>query len=68
MCKSNDSDLSAMTTKIKNKFDNYWEGTVKINKMLIVDFVLDPRGKMKFTTHCFEELYGKDTSKYSKMK
>ena len=57
-----------MATKRKNKFDKYWEGTVKINKMLIVASVLDPQGKMKFATHCFEELYSKDTGKYSKMK
>lgn len=68
LCKSNDSDLSAMATKMKDKFDKYWEGTIKINKMLIVACVLDPRGKMKFATHCFEELYGQDSGKCSEMK
>lgn len=33
-----------------------------------VAYVLDPRGKMKFTTHCFEKLDGKDTGKCSEMK
>lgn len=53
---------------MKEKFDKYWEDYFKINKMLIVASVLDPRGKMKFTTHCFEKLYGKDSAKCVKMK
>ena len=36
--------------------------------MLIVAFVLDPWGKMKFATHCFEKLYGKDSAKCVEMK
>ena len=57
-----------MAIKMKEKFDKYWVGCFKINKMLIVASVLDPRGKMKFATHCFEKLYGKDSAKCIEMK
>ena len=57
-----------MAIKMKDKFDKYWVSCFKINKMLIVASVLDPRGKMKFATHCFEKLYGKDSTKCVEMK
>ncbi|KAH9703695.1 hypothetical protein KPL70_011185 [Citrus sinensis] len=60
--------LGLMVIKMKEKFDKYWEGCFKINKTLIVASVLDPRGKMKFATHCFEKLYGKDSAKCVEMK
>ncbi|KAH9651034.1 BED-type domain-containing protein [Citrus sinensis] len=65
---SNDSLLSFMAIKMKEKFNKYWDGCFKINKLLIVASVLDPRGKMKFATHCFEKLYGKDSAKCVEMK
>ncbi|KAH9792419.1 BED-type domain-containing protein [Citrus sinensis] len=65
---SNDSLLSFMAIKMKEKFNKYWDGYFKINKLLIVASVLDPRGKMKFATHCFEKLYGKDSAKCVEMK
>ncbi|KAH9792420.1 BED-type domain-containing protein [Citrus sinensis] len=45
-----------------------FSSSLKINKLLIVASVLDPRGKMKFATHCFEKLYGKDSAKCVEMK
>ena len=57
-----------MAIKMKEKFDKYWEGCFKVNKILIVASVLDPRGKIKFTTHCFEKLCGKDSAKCVEMK
>ncbi|KAH9794591.1 BED-type domain-containing protein [Citrus sinensis] len=65
---SNDSLLGFMAIKMKEKFNKYWDGCFKINKLLIVASVLDPRGKMKFATHCFEKLYGKDSAKCVEMK
>ena len=56
-----------MAIKMKEKFDKYWEGCFKINKLLIVAFVLDLRGKMKLATHCFEKLYGKASTKCVEM-
>ncbi|KAH9750902.1 BED-type domain-containing protein [Citrus sinensis] len=65
---SNGSLLGFMAIKMKENFDKYGDGCFKINKLLIVAFVLDPRGKMKFATHCFEKLYGKDSAKCVEMK
>lgn len=52
-----------MAIKMKENFDKYWESCFKINKLLIFASVLDPRGKMKFATHCFEKLYDKESAK-----
>ena len=57
-----------MAIKMKEKFDKYWEDCFKINKLLIVTSVLDPRGNMKFATHYFEKLYGNDSAKCVEMK
>lgn len=57
-----------MSTGMKEKFDKSWESKDKINKLLIVACILDPRRKMKFVTHCFAELYGKDSAKCVELK
>ena len=63
-----DPYISMITSSIKEKFEEYWEGPSKINKLLIVASVLDPWEKMNFTTLCFETLYGKDNVKCVEMK
>ena len=68
MADSHDPHISMIASSMKEKFEEYWEGPLKINKLLIVAYVLDPRGKMNFTTLCFEALYGKDRAKCAEMK
>ncbi|KAG7582739.1 HAT C-terminal dimerization domain [Arabidopsis suecica] len=68
MAFSDDSDLRDMASSMKVKFDKYWEGTEKINKILIVAGVLDPRRKMVFTMFSFELIYGKGNPKCIEMK
>ena len=41
---------------------------MNINKLLIIAFVLGPRGKIKFATHCFKKLYSNDNAKCIEMK
>ncbi|KAH9658017.1 BED-type domain-containing protein [Citrus sinensis] len=43
------------------KFLKYWESTGKINKMLIIASILDPRAKMDFAKHIFEIIFGNDS-------
>ncbi|CAE5959417.1 unnamed protein product [Arabidopsis arenosa] len=62
MKKSQDKDVQSMVTPMKEKFDKYWDGVKKINKMLIIASVLDPRCKMEFVTSCFEDKYGKGST------
>ncbi|KAH9698203.1 BED-type domain-containing protein [Citrus sinensis] len=63
-----DPHISMIASSMKEKFEEYWEGSSKINKLLIVASILDPRGKMNFATLCFETLYGKDSAKCAEMK
>ncbi|XP_010530487.1 PREDICTED: zinc finger BED domain-containing protein RICESLEEPER 2-like [Tarenaya hassleriana] len=65
---SSDHNLSTMAESMKCKYDKYWEGTEKINKLLIIASAFDPRSKMTFITHCFEKLYGKDSVKAAEVK
>ena len=68
MSKNVDPHLKGMTLNMEESFDKYWEGILKINKLLIIATVLDPRSKMNFIVVCFESLYGKDSVKCCEMK
>ena len=46
-----------MATKMKSKFDKYWGKRDKINHLLYVVVVLDPRKKMRFLKFSFSEIY-----------
>lgn len=44
--------LSSMANSMKIKFDEYWGNVDKVNNILIVAVVLDPRYKLEFVVHC----------------
>jgi hypothetical protein len=46
-CGSDDDMLSAMAFRIKFKYDKYWEDFEKINPLLFIAYVLDPRYKLE---------------------
>ena len=56
-----------MAYNMKEKFDKYWESSGKINKMLIVAFILDLRAKMDFAKHIFEIIFSNDGLKVEEM-
>ncbi|KAH9803374.1 BED-type domain-containing protein [Citrus sinensis] len=58
---STDPWVSSMAYSMMEKFDKYWESTGKINKMLIIASILDPRAKMDFAKHIFEIIFGNDS-------
>ncbi|CAA7057445.1 unnamed protein product [Microthlaspi erraticum] len=58
---SSDLQLKEKATEMLEKFRKYWEGMKKLNKMLIVASIFDPRQKMNFAKLCFERLHGIDT-------
>lgn len=68
MAENFDMQVSMMVSSIKEKFKQYWEGPSKINKLLIVIYVLDLRRKMNFATLWFEIIYGNDNAKCAEMK
>ena len=47
-----------MATKMESKFDKYWGKVDKINHLLYVVVVLNPRKKMRFLKFSFFEIYG----------
>ncbi|CAL5408167.1 unnamed protein product [Camellia sinensis] len=55
--KSLDPSLKAMAIKMKTKFDKYWGKIEKINMMLLIAVVLDPRYKLKYVRFCYFEVY-----------
>ncbi|XP_024039472.1 zinc finger BED domain-containing protein RICESLEEPER 1-like [Citrus clementina] len=58
---STDPWVSSMAYSMREKFDKYWESTGKINKMLIIASILDPRAKMDFAKHIFEIIFGNNS-------
>ena len=60
--------LHDMALSMKMKFDKYWETTAKINKLLIVSTILDPRRKMRFASVCFGILFDNDDVKIEEMR
>ncbi|KAH9650294.1 BED-type domain-containing protein [Citrus sinensis] len=64
---SRDPWVVAMAYQMRKKFDKYWESSGKINKMLIVASILDPRAKMDFAKHIFEIIFANDGWKVEEM-
>ena len=57
LSKSNDTLLSSMANRMKIKFAKYWEDANKINKLLFIAVVLDPRFKLKYVEFCLFEIF-----------
>ena len=55
--KHSDIRLSIMAKKMKEKFDKYWGNIEKVNMMLLVAVVLDPRYKLKYVEFCYGRIY-----------
>ena len=58
---SDDLDLSKMALGMKEKFKKYWGTPEKMNKMIFIAFVLDPRNKFVYVSFALEELLGEET-------
>jgi hypothetical protein len=46
-----------MAVRMKIKFDKYWGDIEKVNMILLVAVVLDPRYKLKYVRYCYRTLY-----------
>ncbi|XP_073153537.1 zinc finger BED domain-containing protein DAYSLEEPER-like [Henckelia pumila] len=62
-----DSKLSEMSRKMKEKFDKYWGSIDKMNMTLYYVVILDPRHKLKFIDFSFDTIYD-DVAKSEMMK
>ncbi|XP_028118778.1 zinc finger BED domain-containing protein RICESLEEPER 2-like [Camellia sinensis] len=67
LIKDNDPILSSMAKKMKERFDKYWGNGDKINLLLYVAVVLDPRRKMTYLQFCFSTIFGGDVVKVEEM-
>ncbi|CAN0891230.1 Zinc finger BED domain-containing protein RICESLEEPER 1 [Linum grandiflorum] len=54
-CRSSDSFLSCMASKMKAKFDRHWS---KCSLALAIAAILDPRFKMKLVEYYYSQIYG----------
>ncbi|KAI8550192.1 hypothetical protein RHMOL_Rhmol06G0085800 [Rhododendron molle] len=68
LLKSSDILLSSMAFSMKEKLDKYWGKGDKMNLLLYVAAVLDPRKKLDYVEFCFIRLYGEDTANAMKQK
>ena len=57
-----DSSLRSMSIKMRLKFDKYWEPIDKMNMMLLVAVVLDPRYKLKYVKFCYSYYFKLEVS------
>ncbi|KAH9780746.1 BED-type domain-containing protein [Citrus sinensis] len=65
--KSKDVYVHLMASSMREKYDKYWECTEKINKILIIASILDPRCKMDFTKHIFSMIFFDNSAKIEEM-
>ncbi|PHT44243.1 hypothetical protein CQW23_18268 [Capsicum baccatum] len=70
---SDDIVLAQMATNMKKKFEKYWGDPTKMNKMLFIPCVLDPRHKFTTLTFALKKMFGdngatieKDVREYMK--
>ncbi|KAL4615316.1 hypothetical protein ACB092_07G115000 [Castanea dentata] len=58
LVKSQNTLLKNTATNMQTKFEKYWGEGEKINPLLYVAVVLDPRKKLRFLKFSFSEIYG----------
>ncbi|XP_070044912.1 zinc finger BED domain-containing protein RICESLEEPER 2-like [Nicotiana tomentosiformis] len=60
---SDDTNLSKMSGKMKEKFKKYWGEPEKMNKMIFIASVLDPHNKLEYVGFALEEMFGEGPGK-----
>ena len=67
-CDSLDTGVSAMAYRMKIKFGKYWEDHEKVNLLLYIAAILDPRRKLKYVNWAIDQQYGEDLVKAQKFR
>ena len=62
LSKSQNYLLKNMAIKVESKFDKYWGKGDKINHLLYVSMVLNPRKKLRFLKFSFSEINGNEVA------
>ncbi|XP_070050384.1 zinc finger BED domain-containing protein RICESLEEPER 2-like [Nicotiana tomentosiformis] len=55
-----DTILSEMAKKMKEKFDKYWGDLGKMNKIIFISCILDPRYKLESVGYALVKMFGQD--------
>lgn len=63
LSKDYDSLLGNMAASMKKKFDKYWGDPEKMNVVLFLGIVLDPRYKLEYLALCFSYIYEEPVAK-----
>ncbi|KAF2316914.1 hypothetical protein GH714_042255 [Hevea brasiliensis] len=57
---SNDIEMKSMGERMRVKFDKYWRGVDKMNKLIYFAIILDPHDKLEYMEYLFCQMYGKE--------
>ncbi|XP_070043263.1 zinc finger BED domain-containing protein RICESLEEPER 2-like [Nicotiana tomentosiformis] len=60
---SEDEHLRKMAEQMQEKFKKYWGEPEKMNKIIFIASVLDPRNKFEYVSLALEELFGEEKGK-----
>nr|XP_019707766.1 zinc finger BED domain-containing protein RICESLEEPER 1-like [Elaeis guineensis] len=60
---SEDSSFKEMAIRMKKEHDKYWANVTKINPLLFVALVLDPRYKLEYVNFAIDEIYEEPKNK-----
>ena len=55
--KSDDEELSKMAKKMKEKYDKYWGDPIKMNQLIFIAVILDPRHKLDWVQFIISKMY-----------
>ena len=55
-----DNLMCQMVASMEKKFDKYWGNPEKMNIIMFLGLVLDPRYKLDYVQHCIGVMYGGD--------
>ena len=59
MMTNEDRNLKEMAESMNEKFKKYWGEPQKMNKMIFISFVLDPRNKLDYVPFATVDMFGK---------
>ncbi|XP_047320451.1 zinc finger BED domain-containing protein RICESLEEPER 2-like [Impatiens glandulifera] len=55
---SDDCHIRDMAKRMKMKYDKYWGDIEKMNKLIFISAIIDPRQKMDYVDFVLKEMYG----------
>ncbi|CAN4077925.1 unnamed protein product [Withania somnifera] len=60
MTEKEDHNLKNMEENMRDKFGKYWGEPDKMNKMIFISSVLDPRNKLDYVPYAIVDMFGKE--------